>query len=718
MNGRLMAALAPALAAALLLAGCTQPLPQRSPVGEVADYEAVYKLDPEGHTLSAEVTARWAPAELDTFFFLLHRDLQVAEAGTERGAHGELLALAEGKSIPIRMRPHLPDTSWFDDGGHLALYALPVASTADTVALRFSYTGVIHDEVEVPEFSRWEIADETTGLIDERGAFLVPGTGYYPALPGAYHLSRFTTTIEHPDEWEALVEGNLLAREPGRARFDSAHPLDGSYLVAGPYVLSTREDSSFTVAMYHYGNDEQLAERYLDASANYLADYEELIGPYPFERFSVVENWFPTGYGMASYTLLGSQVLRLPFIIYTSLGHEVCHNWWGNGVLVDYERGNWCEGLTTYQADYRFKLERSAGEAKQYRLDLLRDYSDYVIRGDEQDFPLREFTSRTTAGTRTIGYGKAMMVFHMIERRIGTEEFESALRDLYYERRFRLTGWRHFFERFAEAEGTDLDWYERQWIDDDGAPMFEVANELVHHAGDGSGYLLEFDLRQVQDARPFRLDVPIRLHFASDSTAEHVLRDVNGETYHARVPAGARPVRFDVDPDFHVFRALDPAEAPPTLSGFYAADEPVVVLPTGGTQAMRDAYREFAEALFRRTDARYVREDSLELFDPGERSLLRFGNEHGARRVLETPEADGLSVRNSALALAWASRSADDPTVVNMQVWAASPHALDQLPRKLPHYGKYSYLAFSAGENVAKGQWPVTQSPLIVELPD
>jgi hypothetical protein len=45
-------------------------------------------------------------------------------------------------------------------------------------------------------------------------------------------------------------------------------------------------------------------------------------------------------------------VLRLPFIFSSSLPHEVLHNWWGNGVLIDDRFGNWAEGLTTYQSDW------------------------------------------------------------------------------------------------------------------------------------------------------------------------------------------------------------------------------------------------------------------------------------------------------------------------------------------------------------------------------
>jgi aminopeptidase N len=81
----------------------------------------------------------------------------------------------------------------------------------------------------------------------------------------------------------------------------------------------------------------------------------EAIGAYPFSGFSVVASPLPTGFGMPTLTYLGAEVLKLPFIRATSLGHEILHNWWGNGVLVDYASGNWAEGLTTFMADYAYK---------------------------------------------------------------------------------------------------------------------------------------------------------------------------------------------------------------------------------------------------------------------------------------------------------------------------------------------------------------------------
>jgi hypothetical protein len=96
---------------------------------------------------------------------------------------------------------------------------------------------------------------------------------------------------------------------------------------------------------------------------------------------------------MPTLTYLGIDVLRLPFIRSTSLGHEVLHNWWGNGVYPDYARGNWSEGLTTFMADYAYR-EREGGEAATAaRLAWLRDYAS-MPPGDDAGTPPRSPRAR------------------------------------------------------------------------------------------------------------------------------------------------------------------------------------------------------------------------------------------------------------------------------------------------------------------------------------
>jgi hypothetical protein len=45
-----------------------------------------------------------------------------------------------------------------------------------------------------------------------------------------------------------------------------------------------------------------------------------------------------------------------------------------------------------------------------------------------------------------------------------------------------------------------------------------------------------------------------------------------------------------------------------------------------------------------------------------------------------------------------------------------SSQAAQQVARKIPHYGRYSYLVFSGGEILSRDTWPVTESPTLIRL--
>jgi aminopeptidase N len=81
---------------------------------------------------------------------------------------------------------------------------------------------------------------------------------------------------------------------------------------------------------------------------------------------------------MPSFTLLGPQIIRFPFILTSSYPHEILHNWWGNSVFVDYASGNWCEGLTAYLADHLYA--GAAGPGRRVPRDTLQKYRDFVKR--------------------------------------------------------------------------------------------------------------------------------------------------------------------------------------------------------------------------------------------------------------------------------------------------------------------------------------------------
>ena len=327
---------------------------------------------------------------------------------------------------------------------------------------RFSlhYSGRLHNP-DKPE----------AGHIGAQGVYLAGSSAWYPNFGQALH--RFSMSVEMPPGWQVVSQGRSgLGTAPFNWR--ESQPQDGIYLVAGPWTMTASKSPIAQAQIYLRDNDQTLAHRYLDATKQYLKFYQNLIGPYPYAKFALVENFWETGFGMPSFTLLGPRVMRLPFIIHSAYPHEILHNWWGNGVYVDYTDGNWSEGLTAYMADHLFR-ERQ-GRGADYRRDSMQKYRNYVSRAD--DFPIRQFVGKHGEASQAIGYNKALMFFHMLRRKLGNKVFLAGLRHFYAEHRFRRAGYGHLRAAFEHTSGEDLGVMFAQWTRRIGAPVLEL--EFLH----------------------------------------------------------------------------------------------------------------------------------------------------------------------------------------------------------------------------------------------
>src|SRR5581483_1831240 len=241
---------------------------------------------------------------------------------------------------------------------------------------------------------------------------------------------------------------------------------------------------------------------------------------------------------------LGIDVLKLPFIRATSLGHEVLHDWWGNGVYVDYARGNWAEGLTTFMADYAYREREGEAAARETRLAWLRDISA-VPPG--QDEPL------------------------------------TAFRDFWRTQRFHIAAWSDLEHAFEAASGRDLEPFFTQWLTRPGAPAVRIASaHAIKHA---HGWRTTATL--TQDATPYSVRVPLVV----DGTTTHVF-DFNEPTSRFTIETKERPREIALDPELRVLRRLAPDEAPPILRA-------VMVAPAASVVVLSDALKQPAEQLAR-----------------------------------------------------------------------------------------------------------------------
>ncbi|MGZ8473571.1 MAG: M1 family metallopeptidase [Candidatus Deferrimicrobiaceae bacterium] len=605
--------------------------------------------------------------------------------------------------------------------GENLLVALPAGlSGKGDISLTITYRALFRTLVPEDPVNTEDPSYGVRGTILERGTFLSDEAGWYPEIPGS--RPTFRLRVEGPAGYEAVTAGRLVRRETAgevtRSEWETRGPIGGLSLSAGPYLVREAGSGETRLFTYFYPETDALSEKYLAAVARYLDLYRGLFGPYPFEKFAVVENFFPTGYGFPSYTLLGSTVVRLPFLLDTSLGHEVAHSWWGNGVRVDSRKGNWSEALATYVADYLYKERSSAEEGREVRLQILRDYSTLVPSGG--GFPLSSFTGRDSPASRAIGYGKGAMVFHMARRRAGDEAFWRGLKEVARERMFREASWDDFARAFGKNSGAEFARFFRQWVDRPGAPVIALQGIRANRAGKGwrvSG-------RVTQEKPYYNLSVPLRL-IASDGKTDTVVK-VSGKEAGFAMASASRPLRLIVDPDVDLFRRLDATEIPPSVNGIRGSADLLVVAARGLPADLWEASKVLLAAMGKEKIG-ILREEDTPPSRLAGHDVLYLGLPGGKKHLPALPRE--LSVSPNGFSIGgteYGSREdslfvvlphPSDKKRVAALFLSRSPEAAAMAARKIPHYGEYSYLVFSGGTNRAKGMWEVTAPPTVHEFP-
>ncbi|MCB1907796.1 MAG: M1 family peptidase [Rhodocyclaceae bacterium] len=569
--------------------------------------------------------------------------------------------------------------------GELRSWSLP--SRAETVDVRWEQSL----EPTPTNLDHRATIGRASASAAELGSFLPAAAQWYPGLQvdGAPALQRWRVTVETPAGQRAIVPGRLVeerADDKGRTityRMDV--PAEGVDLIAGPYRQAERkivsiDGRTLSLRTLFHPEIEGSSDDYLDALVGYFKLYEKWIGPYPFDDFTIVSSPTPTGLGLPSLTYLGIDVLKLPFIRDTSLGHEVLHNWWGNGVYPDYEGGNWSEGLTTFMADYHYAERSSADKARLMRLGWLRDLS--AIPPGE-GLPLARFTSRTHGIAAAVGYGKSAMLFYMLRERIGKPAFDKAVRRIWRSYRFKVAGWAALREAFEAEAGDELESFFKQWVEREGLPRLTLA------AGDDGGAEL------LQDEAGYLLQVPLELR--SGALRQSLTERVAGSRHALRLQAEGGELLLD--PDFKILRRLAPREIPPTLRDVNLAG-PAQLVALGGDD-MDGAIGELTRRLLD-AEASAVDDDRLS----GDQALLVVGT---ADAVDDWLARHDMAPRPAAVdrrgeVQAWAGRHGDDrPLLV---VSAANANALAAAARSLPHLGRYGWVVIDEGHASDHGQWP------------
>ncbi|MCH8039407.1 MAG: hypothetical protein IH977_03570 [Nitrospinae bacterium] len=597
----------------------------------------------------------------------------------------------------------------------------------EAVELTMVYHGQINEPPRPTPGLRFVRPDKTNGHIGPEGVYLTAETFWYPDIPGS--LATYHVRVRVPEGWEAVTHGREVGRmsEAGKTRTEWAveAKTEALTLVANRFVKKQRDWEGIEIASFLFPEDAHLADQYLDATVEYLKVYTKLLGPYPFPKFAVVENFFPSGIGLPSFTLLGSRIIKRGYTQPYSLGHEIVHSWFGNSVLNDVDQGNWVEGLTTYLANYYYEeLFGGGGKARAERRRMVFEYSLYAP--PEKDYALVEFHHKESRLDNAVGYQKAAMVFHMLRREIGDQAFFRGIRTLVATGTGTYVQWSVLQRIFENISGQDLQWFFRQWVEEPGAPSLRITGQTVRQDPQSpEGFWVQ--VRVAQEGKPYRMRVLAAIDLPGKRVHQTSI-ELRGKAQTISIWVPERPTLLTLDPGFDVLRRLSRDQIPPMMNLWVTDSQRSLVLPKGGLGPGQASFepvlhrvRSQGTSVVHRTDdsLNLGKESILVLGGPGMNRLANLTAEGCGEKV--TLGEDHFSIQGKKYtgpdkAVLVTCHHPTHPGHVRTVFYGLSPSSVARVARLLFFYGWDSFLVFQNGKVIARGLFPPGKNSLEISL--
>jgi aminopeptidase N len=527
-----------------------------------------------------------------------------------------------------------------------------------------------------------DLGHAESAFIDSEHVFL--SGSWYP-LPDT--LVRYRLSVTLPETFVAVAEADTIRSKSSNGsviyQFYFNHPLDRLHLAASSrYIVSRDHYNDIALETYFFKEEADLAPAYMAHAKKYLQMYEDMLTPYPYMRFAIVENLLPTGNSMPTFTLLGQEVIRLPFIVKTSLGHEILHQWFGNSVYIDLTQGNWAEGLTTYLSDHELAVLDNQGT--EYRKQIMVDYAAYV-RADDS-LSLSNFFYRNNKDQSIVGYGKSAMFFHSLRKRFGNRYFFEALQNFIKEKGFSNASWSDIQASFEKITGKDLAVYFERWLHETDIPHLRIEEaEFVVINGK-----MKVKLRLQQQNPPYPLTIPISIYFEKGARIHFI--KMNGREKTVLLPVHDLPTRVVVDESYDIMRHLAPEEIPPVLANIMGSDKLTVVV----RNEEKDIYQPLVDALGV-GHVTFLAPDQIALSAMKDRTLLIAGYNNDLLKMI----AGKREIPDNGVQLNVIRNPYNASQNILLAHVGNTSEAL-AVQKKLRHYGKYSELIFNHGKVTRK----------------
>ncbi|MCK5759951.1 MAG: hypothetical protein KAH33_01575, partial [Candidatus Delongbacteria bacterium] len=304
----------------------------------------------------------------------------------------------------------------------------------------------------------------------------------------------------------------------------------------------------------------------------------------------IVENFFATGFGMPGYTLLSNQLMAMSWIVLSpgALAHEFVHNWWGNSVFVDYEKGNWCEALTVFSTNYYYHILTGNDEkALNYRKSALLSLSDLP---EEKNYPLIKFKYQENSDDAVIGYEKGAMLFNEVYKLMGKDDFFKALQLFNKNFSGKVALWEDIiatFENYSKSKNLNFPVRKvfKQWLYETKLPTISLDKAKIIVNEDQLIFTIVQDLE-------YYAQVPVQI--TTDKEAKIIPVIIDKKITEATCEIDGKLISIELDPEYNVLRELNSFEKPYTFNKTLS-DDIIVILPNKDDKKIAEEFVQMLE---------------------------------------------------------------------------------------------------------------------------
>lgn len=392
-------------------------------------------------------------------------------------------------------------------------------------------------------------------------------SGWHPYLGDRAHPVPIELEVTVPASLRVVAsgrrEGESVVGAARISRWRTRNPQGWTFLAVGDYSEEALvQDGTPFLLWLPEGEQELDASSLVEEPHRVLSYLEAKLGTAGIDTVGFV--FFP-GEKLTNFSIDGllvgssataARVSDSPEYLRGFLAHELAHYWFGD-LLQSHGRGaRWLsEGFAEY---WRYRYEESVGAdplswALRNQLMLRRFAAE----------PMPTLMEEAPGESEALFYQKGSFVLYMLERTVGRETLDAAMRKFVERYRGRSVEPSDFFSVASESADEDLGWFARQWLERPRGPELSIPEARARR--ERSGYRVEAEIAQQEPA--YRLELPIVIR-TEDGLDHRLVRPVDKARHRFSFQLDAQPERITLDPEGVIFKWFPPASLPVDFAGF------------------------------------------------------------------------------------------------------------------------------------------------------